>query len=155
MVFPSSTIVTHDDRHWIYYGGADERHGTSEVDPPVLFNQTRAIGLATLRLDGFVCLAAGEEAGYVETNPFQLEGSNLQLNVDAGGGEVWVEVLDRDGNPQPGLSGEEAVRHKNLDQLHLVAAWKDGSNLEPLRDKVVRLRIHLRNARLYSFRIQP
>lgn len=155
MVFPSSTIVTHDDRHWIYYGGSDERHGSSEVDPPVFFEQTRAIGLATLRLDGFVCLAAQEEAGFVETKPFVLKGNTFELNVDAGEGEVWVEVLDGNGDPTPALSGENSIRYQAVDNLRLNVGWRNRPDLEKLLGKVVRLRVHLRNARLYSFRIQP
>ena len=60
------------------------------------------IGLAWLRLDGFVALEADHQGGTVITRPFELEGECLQLNVDASGnGDVRLELLDRAGNPIP------------------------------------------------------
>ena len=44
VVFPSSTVVTHDDRHLFYYSGNNERHGTAELDPPVWFDKQRRSG---------------------------------------------------------------------------------------------------------------
>merc|ERR1719161_1280965 len=49
-VQPPSSIVTHGDRHWIFYGGMSERHYSR--------GRHMAIGLAMLRLDGFVGLQA-------------------------------------------------------------------------------------------------
>jgi hypothetical protein len=80
LLLPASTIVTHEDRHWLYYAGGDERHGTDATNPPVRFDRRHAIGLAHLRLDGFVALAAGEQQGTVTTRPFVLEGSRLEVN---------------------------------------------------------------------------
>ena len=56
LITPASTIVTHNDRHWLYYGGANERHGT----PKVVFPRKHAIGVATLRLDGFISLTTDD-----------------------------------------------------------------------------------------------
>ena len=154
MVFPSSTIVTHDDKHWIYYGGGNERHGTADAKPPVWFESERAIGLATLRLDGFVALRAGAEPGTVLTRPFVLEGRTLEVNVDASGGEVWVEVLDAAGKIMPGFAAVDATRHKRVDALRLKPTWKSRTDLSTLDGKVVRLKFHLRNASLYAFQIR-
>ncbi len=54
---PSSTIITRDDRHWLYYYGGNERHGTKEIN----HHRANSIGLASLRLDGFVSLNAGDK----------------------------------------------------------------------------------------------
>ncbi len=88
---PPSQTVTHDGEHWIFYTRMNERH----------YNRGRdlKIALAKLRLDGFVCLRAGDEPGVVVTRPFELEGGTLRVNVDASGGDppaggkVRVEVL--------------------------------------------------------------
>ncbi|MEC9002279.1 MAG: hypothetical protein VX644_02825, partial [Planctomycetota bacterium] len=80
LILPASSIITHQNKHWIYYGGANERHGT----PEVIFQRDHAIGLATLRLDGFVGLRAGNQPGIVITKPFKLIGDRLSVNVDAG-----------------------------------------------------------------------
>lgn len=149
ILLTASTIVTHDDKHWLYYAGANERHGTEQVR----FDRKHAIGLATLRLDGFVGLSAGDNEGTVVTKPFKLEGSQLQVNVDADGGEVSVEVLDETGRPLAGFSGTDIVPRANLDELRWQPQWKHQSDLSVIRNKVVRLKFHLRNANLYSFQI--
>ena len=87
IILPSSSILTRDDRHWLYYSGGNERHGTKEV----VFPREHAIGLASLRLDGFASLNAGDEAAIVLTKPFRLEGDALQVNIDAAQGTVRID----------------------------------------------------------------
>jgi hypothetical protein len=149
LLIPASTVVTHDDRHWLYYSGADERHGT----PDVVFNRTLKIGLATLRLDGFVGLVAGDEQATVATRPFRLEGTGLEVNVDATEGTAAVEILDEQGMPVPGYSGDAAISLANADELRWQPEWKEKRDLAALRGNVVRLRFLLRQAKLYSFRV--
>ncbi len=153
-VQPSCNIVTWNDKHWIYYNGSRERHEVYRIRDA---SQTRwqcAIGLATLRLDGFVCLEAKDQPGTVETKPFQLEGSKLEGNVDAKAGEFQVEVLDAVGEPIPGFSGEGSTVYKSVDELRLRPQWRGQDNLAALKGKVVRLRFHLKNARLYAFQVK-
>jgi hypothetical protein len=153
MIFPTSQIITHEDKHWIYYGGNNERHGAAEKD--VWFLRQGGIGLAWLRLDGFVALEAGDLGGTVTTKPFKLEGGHLRLNVDAGDGKVRVEVLDAAGKPIPSFSGESAIAYQGVDALRLEPTWKDHRELSALTGRTVRLKIHLNNARLFAFQIQP
>src|SRR5262249_26257052 len=65
-------------------------------------------GLATLRRDGFVSMdqldtgaAARRQtsagAGTLTTRPLRFSGRHLFVNVDAAGGALRVEVLDREG----------------------------------------------------------
>ena len=44
------------------------------------------------------------EPGTIVTRPFQLEGTRLNVNVDAGHGSLAVEVLDASGEPINGFS---------------------------------------------------
>lgn len=143
MIIPPSNIITHRDRHWIYYSGSNERHGIPRDD--------EAIGGATLRLDGFVCLEAGNEPGTITTRPFKLTGDRLRVNVR--GGEFYMEVLDRKGKPVPGFSANESIRYHDPDQLRLIPTWKGAARLSALEGRVIRLRFHLKNARLYSFHV--
>ncbi len=145
MILPPANIITHQNRHWIYYGGANERHGMPRT--------STGIGVATLRLDGFVCLEAKDEPGTVVTKPFKLEGSRLEVNVDAQAGRVQVELLDENG-PISGFSGKDAPEYRAVDDLRLKPAWKDNKDLSALKGKVVQIRFRLRNARLYAFQIQ-
>lgn len=149
ILLPASTIVTHADKHWIYYAGANERHGSEQVK----FERKHAIGLATLRLDGFVGLHAGEQEGIVITHPFKLEGDKLTVNMAAREGDASVEVLDDSGQPLAGFSGQEVVPATGVDELRWQPRWKEHADLSTLRSKIVRLKFRFRNATLYSFQI--
>ncbi|MFP6667439.1 MAG: hypothetical protein VB876_09000, partial [Pirellulales bacterium] len=143
MIFPASQIVTHNDKHWIYYNGYRERHGIGD-------RGKHGIGLATLELDRFIGLAAkGDRWGTIVTKPFKLCGDKLQVNV--AGGEFQVEVLNKNGDPLPGFSAKESTKYKDVDELRLVPTWKN--NLSTLKDRTIRLRFQLRNSKLYSFQI--
>ncbi len=148
IILPSSTIVTHDDRHWLYYGGANERHGTKEV----VFTREHAIGLATIRLDGFISLTAGDKPGTVLTKPFKLEGGNLHVNVDAAQGKVRVDVLDVSGKPLAGYSGRKATTYHEVDELRLSPRWSE--SLSEIKGRVIRLRFNLTRGALYSFQVE-
>ncbi len=149
IIVPASTIVTHANHHWIYYAGGNERHGNEEVR----FDRRHAIGLAKLRLDGFVALSAGEKVGTIETKPFRVEGDKLRVNVDARAGEVAVEVLDESGQPFPEFSGPDVLPQTNIDELQWQPQWKQHTDLSALKGQTVRLRFRLRNAKLYAFQI--
>jgi Tol biopolymer transport system component len=150
LILPASTVVTHDDRHWIYYAGGNERHGTEDVR----FDRRHAIGLATLPLDRFVALAAGEKPGTVVTRPFTLEGDGLLVNVDASAGDVSVEVLDGAGKPIAGYSGSDAASAPGTDDLRWRPRWKGQPDLARLRNQTVRFQFTLRQAKLYSFQVK-
>ncbi len=149
IILPASTIVTHADQHWIYYAGANERHGNEQVK----FDRKHAIGLAMLRLDGFVGLCAGVIEGTVVTKPFRLDGDELSVNVDAQDGEVRVEVLDETGQPLAGFGGDDAVSATELDALRWQPRWKQHKDVSGLRGRIVQLKFYLRGATLYSFQV--
>lgn len=151
LLFPSSRIITLDDKHWIYYGGCNERHGTPGVCLP---QRDPGIGLAWLRLDGFVALTASDTVGTVVTKPFRLEGNSVQVNVDARRGEAKIGVLSADGQPIPGFALDEACSYRGLDELRLEPRWKNQRDLASLRGRDIRLQFQLQNASLYSFQVQ-
>lgn len=154
MVFPTSQIVTHNDKHWIYYGGTNERHVSAERN--VWFQREGSIGLAWLRLDGFVGIEAGTNPGTLTTKPFLLQGANLELNLDARpDGVVRVEVLDANGQPIPDFSGENSAKLSGVDHLRATLAWPGQSDLSQLKNQVVQLKFHLTNSRLYAFQVCP
>ncbi len=142
-VKPPSTILTVGDEHWIYYAGMSERHYSIGRD--------LKIGLAKLRLDGFICLEAKDKPGAVVTKPFKLEGDSLAVNVDAKAGWVQIELLDETGKEIPGFSGKAAKQYKGADELRLTPQWKSGGDLSSLKGKTVKLKFTLQNAKLYSF----
>ena len=111
--------------------------------------KTISIGLAKWRLDGLVSLDAGHFDGMVETVPLQLSGEQLEVNVDAGAGSLAVEVLSAAGEPLPGFAREDC-QTIDTDGVREAVRWSGDARLpvgQPLR-----LRFHLQDARLYSFR---
>ena len=91
-------IITDDEIHW-YYTGTEHTHGAAMKD------RHKAIGLAKWRLDGFVSLDADAESGVIETVPLRdSKRLTFEINADASGGQVGVEVLTADGQVQSRIS---------------------------------------------------
>lgn len=124
------------DELWFYYSGRAYRH---PVDGQGREPNKGAIGLATLRLDGFVSLDAGGEEGTLTTQPLRITQAGLFINAKAK--SLRVDVLDEAGSTLlniPEWSGD-SVRYRAAD----LSKWKG---------RTVRLKFTLRNASLYSFR---
>ncbi|MFO1092445.1 MAG: hypothetical protein U0992_03900 [Planctomycetaceae bacterium] len=151
LLLPANWIVTRGDEHWVYYGGANERHGTGGVFEP---RRDWGIGVAKLPLDRFVSLTAGEVRGSLMTVPFALEGDSLQINVDAADGEIAVDVLDETMRPLAGFSGAHAAQARNIDELRWKLHWKNETGLASLRGRRVRLQFRMRNADLFAFQVE-
>ena len=117
-----------------------------------------ALGTGTLRRDGFVCCEAGEKEGVLTTLPFRPEGPTwIILNVDASGGEVLVEVVDKAGNPIDGCTRKDCIPIRG-DHIRAVVNFKvkpkdlfSRGNFMRFND-LIRLRFYLRNAKLYAFK---
>ena len=147
-----------DDEIRIYYrgsnmphGGITERVGT-EVDGRQLVGDY--LGLARLRLDGFVSLDAGAEEGVVVTRPLRFEGgSALQVNADAAQGSLEMEVVTLYGKPIEGFT-RDACRTITTDDLRHQVKWDSGKTLAAV-EQPVRLRFSMRQTRLYSFAVVP
>lgn len=105
------------------------------------------------RLDGFVALHAGSEAGEAITRPIRFDGSRLVLNARTNpSGTIRVELQDADGVPLTGFRASEAKAFQG-DQTALTVSWPDGE-LASLAGRAVRLRFLLENADLFSFRFE-
>lgn len=109
----------------------------------------------TLRLDGFVSLHAPMAGGGAVTPPFTFTGSELRLNFATGvAGEVRVELQEIEGTPLPGfaLANCEPVFGDAVDRT---VTWKSGADVTALAGRPVRLRFHLSDAEVFSFRFVP
>jgi len=152
MVFLCS-MVEDRDRLLFYYDGWNVEHGQL-VGTPTREGHA-AIGLATLRLDGFVSVEPNRDQGTVTTKPFLLEGEALEVNADAAKGKLVVAVLAGDGTPIPGLAARDC-RPITADGLRQRAAWGAAAKLAMLKGEMVRLRFYLSGgSRLYAFQVVP
>lgn len=106
----------------------------------------------TLRLDGFVSIAAPFTGGEMTTRPFKFEGESLFLNfATSAAGELRVEIQDPSGRPVPGYSLAECPPVFG-DAVDRVITWEGGDAVGQLAGQTVRLRFALRDADLYAFR---
>jgi len=144
------------DNMYIYYSGRTYYHNPQPFpreDPRLSAGPdigTTNIGLATLRVDGFVSLNATPVEGTVTTKPLLLDGKSLHINAVSDWGAIRVEVLDAETRePIAGyeLNDCQVMRADSIDQ---VVQWTTTDDL-PSESKPCRFRFYLKNAQLYSF----
>ena len=138
------------DEIWIYYVGARGRHFAWSRTP---FHKDKikkkGIGLATLRLDGFVSIDA-VAAGTMTTKKFVFIGDTLEINANAKGGSIIVEALDADGKVIEGFSKEDCTAI-TTDSVRHMLKWKGKKDCHLIQARPISLRFHLKKAKLYSF----
>ncbi len=109
----------------------------------------------SIRIDGFVSLAAPLAGGELVTRPITFEGNRLSLNLStSAAGSVRVEIQDGTGKPVPGYTLDESHELYG-DSLDLAAAWKGTETyVGGLAGMPVRLRFVVRDADLFSYQFQ-
>lgn len=158
----NSPPILHDGALWSYYYGGSSFHGDR------FLTHARCMGLAKLRVDGFVSLRAGRREGIITTTPFSWPGGVLQINYRVLGGNLWgysgleasdgwvrTEILDADGNVLSAYSREDSVPLYR-DATDAEPTWSDRpQSLGFLAGRTIALRFLLRSAEVYSFRASP
>jgi len=146
------------DRLHFYVSGRQGRPGTS--DPGVC-----STGLATLRRDGFASMDAGAVAavqrvspaiapGTLTTRPVRFSGRHMFVNVDAAGGELKGEVLDREGRTL-GPFTAAACAPVRTNSTRARVTWAAAEDLSRIAGAAVRFRFHLTRGKLYAFWVSP
>ena len=145
-------MIPAGDELYLYYGGVNARHDI-DVDVKKIGNQKSAVGRLQMRRDGFVSQDAGTDEGRLTTLPFTLEGSRLQVNMDASSrGWLKVEILDETGHALWGYAKAEADRLM-FNDLAQTVTWEGRGDLSSLRGRSVRLRFIGQFVKLYSFQL--
>lgn len=146
-------IIINDRIHFFYAASNAKHWWTWTGDPPKKDPNAKppkkGVGLATLRRDGFVSINAGPEGGMMTTRAFIFLGDTLVLNADASRGSISVEALDVDGKPIKGFGRDASVR-LTTDNIRYTLAWKGRRDLHQLQGRPIRLRFHLKQARVFS-----
>lgn len=116
------------------------------------------IGLATMRVDGFVSLDAGTP-GWVVTKPFVFQGrGTLTVNACPFFGDspspmsLAAEVYDESGRAIEGYTLADAVPVHG-DNLQHEIRWKNRADLAEQKGRPIRLAFRMDNTRLYSYRV--
>ena len=174
--YPTSRPFVRDDELWVFYRGGNctkkcttwygnvehlheviranggeeyYRRWKSMHDHP-WDGRTMSIGLARIRLDGFVSLDAGDEKGILTTRPLVFDGNHLVINADATDGSLAVEIQDAAGSAIDGYALSDC-RPLNADAVRHTVRWNGAAGLGTLFGQPVRLRFVLKNAKLYAF----
>jgi len=142
MIFTTNHPLVEGDRIRLYYGGFDVTHGP---------DGRAAVGLATLRKDGFASLDAGPTAGSVTTRSLIGARGPLTVNARASGGWLKVEVLDGTGKVIPGFNRDDC-QALQADGVRQAVTWK-GSDRLPESAGPIQLRFVFENASLFSFAV--
>ncbi len=131
------------DEWWFYYAGFNGAHD----DPK---GRKGAIGLATIRKEGFISQHGPKTGGVVCTRAIRWPGGDLSVNADAHAGEMKVRVSDELRKPIADFDYDDMPAFKGDSVAHEVK-W-NGKSLDELKGKVVRLEFQLHDADLYTFR---
>jgi len=108
----------------------------------------------TLRLDGFVSIRAPMKGGELLTKALTFTGKKLTMNfATSAAGGIQVEIQDASGNPVPGFTLADAEPQFG-DSIERAVTWKNGSDVDSLAGKPVRLRFVLNDADLYSMMVK-
>ncbi|MCH2372558.1 MAG: hypothetical protein MK538_00130 [Planctomycetes bacterium] len=144
---PSGVPIRMGDELWFYY--ADRRHQNrpgAERDTVDM-----RLFLATLRVDGFASLNAGERPGVVVTRPLTYAGKTLYVNADvAPGGSIRCELRRFDGQVVESHSFGKSQPVRG-DTFRGKLTWVTSETLPPTRQTGYRLALELTKAKLYSF----
>ncbi len=156
MLFPNPSVpfIIRGNEMLIYYCAYSNSHGMK-----VMFNDGRtgwlgsarnsAIGLAKLRLDGFVSVEAGDSPGTLTTKSFFLHGNEVFINA-ACKGEIRVGLLDPEARAVEGFLVDDC-EPITCDQVEHPVRWKAGADLSRLMGRRVKVMFKLKDAKLYSF----
>ena len=90
------------------------------------------------------------------TKPLTFHGERIEINAATAGaqGEVAAEILDPETNqPIPGFSKDDCDSFQG-DAIRHVVTWKGKGRVGSLAGKPVKLRFHLNQAKLFSFRFR-
>ena len=149
MVLGGSNILVVDDEIRMYYTGCSKSHDTATpyYSRP---EYVQGVGVATLRLDGFVSLRANDEVGTITTKPVKIAGNRLQINASATAGSIRVALLDESGKAIEGYSATDCDAFREDDLRHVVA-WNGSSDVSQLADRELRIVFEITKADLYAF----
>jgi len=140
---------------WMYYLGRDTPHTCHRYPEGRKRSPgSSAVGLARVRLDGFVSQDATASGGEMITEPISFEGRRLEVNMDAGArGWLKVEILNARGRPCRGFSEKDADPVWGND-VKKVMTWKGSKGVSDLKGRPVRLRFIGKSVKVYAFQFK-
>ncbi len=138
-------IIVHDDVLYIYYSGFSGYNGTHKNA-----HGNEAIGLATIRRDGFASLD-GRGTTLTQKLTVNQDKKYLFVNIDVPADSFKAEILDADGNVVEGFSMEDCIAVGGDDTCRQIT-WKNGKDLSFLNGTEFRIRFSMeQDGSFYAF----
>lgn len=108
--------------------------------------------LYKIRIDGFASISSDFEEGFFITKPLRLKGNRLEVNYSTtAGGYVTIELLDAANNPTPNVT--QAISEKLIgDEISRTVMWENLADLSSFKNKIIKLKITLKEADLYALK---
>ena len=132
-----------ENQLYFLYTAESARHGVASI---------ASTALATLRLDGFVSVEAeGFMDGTLTTRPHHWKAKELEVNADAGGGALSVQLQDETGRALEGFAARDCdpIRQDTTDTP---ITWRGQGDLSSLHDRMVALKfVFSPEVKLYSY----
>lgn len=144
MIFTARAPVIAEGKLFFYYGGFDRVHDDYK-------GIRGGIGLATLRLDGFCSMRAGEIEGKFISRREVFKSPAVFINGRVQpGGYITADLLDKSNRVIPGFSRIECVAFSGDSTAHLLH-WNIPDLPNKTAQAVKKIRFYLKNADLYSY----
>jgi len=144
MIYTARNPVIVDDKLYFYYYGCDNVH---DIIDDVRCN----IGLATLRMDGFCSMRAGNREGWFISRREVFKTPRVTINAKVmTDGYIIAELLDRWNKVIPGFSRSECIPFTG-DSIEHVMEWKTKAFPAEFLDADKKIRFYLKNADIYSY----
>ena len=91
-----------------------------------------------------------DRKGTLTTKPIVFLGDTLVVNANAKGGSLVVEALDAKGNAIKGFSAADCQPITGDSVRHIVK-WKGNPDCHLLQARPIKLRFHIKQAKLFAF----
>lgn len=144
MVLAGDPVATEESLTF-WYTGASTHHGSK-------LKTRRAIGIGTIRRDGFVSLESGSTGGeFVSESLPANEPRVLEVNADFEAGSLQAEILDYRGCPIEGFT-RDRCRWSGDNGVRLRASWGGVEVVPRVPDGQIHVRFIMKLASMYSFR---
>ena len=146
-----SCLVETDEEIRIYSSASKIHHGRSSDARRRGVADVASITLHTLRKDGLTFLESTGDQGRLISKPLVLLDRTLTVNASAPQGEIRYQLTDMESRPIEGFTFDDSVALTAVDSLQFSVRWR-GGDLDAVLNKIVRLEIRMRHARLFAVR---
>lgn len=152
IIYPTCMVET-DNELRIYSAATSELHMQETMNQFTKKGQAAPsyVIMHTLRKEGFMYLASKGNWATLSTKPMILFEPELYINALAPYGQVQFQLCDIKSEPIAGYTFADCVCFSRDDSLNKKIHWKN-KNLSELTNKVIRLQMKFRNARIYALK---